>query len=273
MLSKIKPEHLDQYLDLCRKYAVFDIPHLRDAANALIFRCNHKAYNLDHLKEMDELENRWYSSLQKDQFNPDYSVYGSIYYFCEAWYCWKIASRITLVSMTKISKNLGKSIIDDMSDVTSIVDLGCGSGYTTSALTELFPGAYVTGTNFEDSYQYKIALELGTQYGFQMLPEVQNYSDLVFASEYFEHILDPIGHLKHVLDVCEPKYVITANTFSQPAIGHFNKYVLNGLLVSGATISREFGKTMRARGYKHIDANCWNNRPMYWKKTDTVSLF
>jgi hypothetical protein len=78
-----------------------------------------------------------------------------------------------------------------------VADLGCRMGITPCP-QEMFPQAEVTGTNLAGTTQTAIALRLGRQFGFQVRETVQQIPapvDLVFASEYFEHIPAPIDHL------------------------------------------------------------------------------
>jgi hypothetical protein len=92
-----------------------------------------------------------------------------------------------------------------------------------------------------------------------------NSCDMIFASEYFEHIINPISHLLELIKL-QPKYFIVANTFGQRAVGHFDYYQLDGSMVSGKEISKVFNNTLRKSGYEKVETTLWNNRPMYWKK-------
>lgn len=261
--------HLDEYLKVCSKYIPLDIEHSKDCINNLILEYYKKPHNPNIISKMKDLEVKWYKSLEQDRQNPDYSVYGEIDYLYETWLCWAVISRQNLTKITRYGQLLNGSIVENMTP-QSVVDLGCGAGLTTSMLCEIFPTAKVTGTNFEDSYQFKIASEFGSKYGFTMLPEVKEQNDLVFASEYFEHILEPIKHLNTVLDICEPKWLLIANTFTSPAIGHFNEYLHDGVFYTGKQISKIFSGVLKERGYIKVKTNCWNNRPQYWKRKDLV---
>ena len=90
-------------------------------------------------------------------------------------------------------------------------------------------------------------------------------TDLIFASEYFEHIEKPIEHLSDILKNCNPKYLLLANTFNQPAIGHFIEYSHKGKKYIGKTISKMFNETLKENGYMKIKTKLWNQRPNYWK--------
>lgn len=216
------------------------------------------------MSQMLELQRRWYASLETRQ--PDYSVYADPYYFCEVWLCWVKYSRIYL-----------KAIEQDRlayHDPRSIMDLGCGFGYTTAALKNIFPDAVVAGTNLPDSAQWRLASKLATQHNFEVLDgTVGRHVDLVFASEYFEHFESPIDHLRTVLSLYTPSTLIVANTFSGYAIGHFLEYrTPSGSYIPGKSMSRVFNATLRDAGYSQRQHGYWNNRPMVWVKRDCEIL-
>jgi len=205
--------------------------------------------------EIRDVERRWYASL--DAGEPDYGVYDDDEYLAEAWACWRIYSRKYL-----------RAIRDalDLGSVESVADLGCGVGLTTAALSEMFPSAIVTGTNL-DSVQARIARRLAERYGFRVEPTLATigHADVVFASEFFEHIEQPITYLASVLDTLTPRVLLVANTFGQRAIGHFDSYLVEGERLDGAATSRRFGQILRSRGYERVETKFWNNRPAYWR--------
>lgn len=216
---------------------------------------------------MIDLENRWYSSLEKDE--PDYGVYDDPSYIYDLEKCWKVYSRVYLRDINSPKSLFDKSIISDMEDVKTIVDMGCGLGYTTARLKELFPNADVYGVNLEGSWQYGIAKENGVKNGFSVVSKVEKIGkkiDLIFASEYFEHIEWPVEHLAKILEFGEPKYLLIANSFGTRAIGHFNEYHYDGDLFTPREISSLFNGCLRQHGYSKIKTKLWNQRPAYWKK-------
>jgi trans-aconitate methyltransferase len=151
--------------------------------------------------------------------------------------------------------------------VRRVVDLGCGVGLTTAALCELFPGAEVYGTNLLDTTQAAVAKGFGRQYKFKVVEDLNKIKapvDLIFASEYFEHVLAPVDHLHEVLDRLVPRALLIANTFTQMAVGHFYQYRIDGLPVPGFEASKIFNKTLRERGYTKVSTKMWNQRPSYW---------
>lgn len=221
-----------------------------------------------------KLQEYWYESLERG--NPDYSVYNGAEMLSDMWACWKIYSREYLKSMVSpksmpyidevTGKTFTKAIKDDMS-VKHVLDLGCGIGYTTAALAEIFPNAKVYGTNVKFGYQVEIARCMSTMYKFNLVHELSDVPqvDLVFASEYFEHFEDPVSHLKEVLNL-NPKYMIMANAFSAQSVGHFNQYYYEGVKYDAKSYGRIFNKFLRAEGFLSVKTNCYNNRPTYWKK-------
>lgn len=206
-----------------------------------------------------ELQERWYESLRNN--NPDYSVYGESLYLNEAFVCWKDYSREYLKRIKKFLPNLDT--------INSVLDLGCGISFSTIGLSEVFPNAKVFGTNIRDTLQWEICQEMTKDIESIKIVDnnmsVDENIDLIFASEFFEHIDDPIDLLSKLIDKYLPKYFVFANTFSQPAIGHFNIYPYKGVLVDGKKMSRLFGQTLRDLGYYKLETGFYNNRPSIFK--------
>jgi len=212
-----------------------------------------------------ELEGRWYQSL--DSGTPDYSVYSDPYFVCEMWACWSIYS-------SKYISLLRKKIADlnAIKNITSIVDLGCGVGLTSAALVSAFPGAIVTGTNIDQSPQFNIARDLGAMAGFKVTGGVEGKADLVFASEYFEHIERPVDHLIEILDTCSPAFLVIANSFNTISIGHFRHYGIGSTKHDGRESSRLFNSALRTAGYLKLNTGFWNNRPSIWVLASVLAV-
>ena len=207
------------------------------------------------------LEARWYESLEKD--SPDYSVYENKLFISNVWACWILYSRKYLLQVQKSA--LYESI---KGRVRGVADLGCGFGYTTAALKEMFPGARCVGTNFKDSLQFKFAERITLERKFEVTSDLKRiqHSDIVFASEYFEHIERPMEHLREVVTIANPKILIIANAFNTRATGHFISYRDGNEIIPGEKIGRAFNGELRRLGYKTIKCGFWNNRPMVWAK-------
>lgn len=195
------------------------------------------------------LMGRWYESL--DAGSPDFSIYDDPRYLSEVWICW-----------TDYSRKYVRSIRTLGLEPKTVVDLGCGIGYSTAALAEVYPSARVAGTNLE-SVQSRVARALGVTVvtGAAGL----GHQDLALASEYFEHIPAPLEHLDEVLDAVSPTTFVIANAFGTTSLGHFREYTVGGNQVPGPAVSRAFSERMRERGYEKLKTGFWNNRPTVWR--------
>ncbi len=271
-MAKIN-EALNKYLQLCAKFAPIDINVAHREILAAIKHHDKIKFDPADMKKMLALHAIWYNSLDVDSKNPDYSVYSDPYYFCETWLCWIKYSKRYLKEIQLSRSMSDKSIVDYMNNVSSVLDLGCGAGYTTAELKKIFPKAKVYGTNFEGSSQFQIAKYLGKKHGFKIFGNHSGIkADLIFASEYFEHIQAPVEHLMEILKDCDPEYLLVANTFNSRAIGHFNEYLHFGNKLSGKETSRLFNATLNNIGYKKVITQCWNNRPAFWQKSHAGRL-
>ncbi len=256
------------YLRLVSKFRPsLDIESAKKIAIASIRYYKGDAKMRDFLVSGHTLELRWYESLVKCR--PDYSVYDDDFFVSDVWACWIVYSRKYLLALdSNKSLSTNKSIVDVMSpNISSVVDLGCGFGYTTAGLKELFPAAKVFGTNIAETFQFKVAREVGKHRGFEIVPDISSIkgsTDLVFASEYFEHIQRPIEHLIDVINHGKPKAFILANSFGSRSVGHFNTFLHGRERIPNKSVGRAFGKTLRYAGYELIKTNLWNNRPSLW---------
>ena len=211
-----------------------------------------------------DLERRWYDSLVA---TPDFAVYADPFYLCDIWLCWKLYSRKGLLALRTPQRALaGRTVVEWFGSVDQILDLGCGFGYTTAGLVELFPDATVTGTNLRETFQFPVAEALGAEYGFVVVDSFAcvPFADVVFASEYFEHIPAPIEHLYALLVTARPRYLVIANGFTGRAIGHFHVYEHRGHCYPASEMSRLFNRALRKLGYRKVETNIWNNRPAIW---------
>ncbi len=259
ILNKFKTDDLTTYLEFCKKFIDFDVEEASSIATNTIKYYKGSKSNRDLLRYGQEIENKWYQSLEEG--TPDYDLYNDNYFVIEIWSCWVVYSRRYI----KLLKGL------ELPKINSVIDLGNGIGYTTGALKQVFKDADVYGTNMEGTLQFDIASKLGEDWNFKMLPEPNIQSDLIFASEYFEHIEEPIKHLQNVLDVCKPKALVIANSFGSKSMGHFDEYIYNGEKIQNKKIGRLFNKTLRNNNYKQLKTGFWNNRPTVWVKNETLT--
>jgi SAM-dependent methyltransferase len=254
MLTRIDDASLQEYLQLVVSVTPIDQHLTKELATKAVAYYKGNTDARATLRSMQELEQRWYESLKTGA--PDYSVYEHDYFLTEAWACWAVYSRKYVKAVARLGL-----------DVQSVADLGCGIGYTTAALKEVFPHAVVCGTQIEGSTQFKVAEQLGQRHGFAVYGAVQGPVDLVFASEYFEHFQRPIEHLENVLNVAAPKFLVIANAFGSTSIGHFNVYLWRDKPIVNYQIGRLFNDALRRSGYEMLPTGFWNNRPTVWRRT------
>ncbi len=218
---------------------------------------------------LDKLQSVWYDN------NYDFSVYDSDYYLAEAFRCWKDYSCRYL----KLFRRFVQNNLDMFNDISSVVDIGCGIAYSSIALKCIFPNAKVFGTNLSSTLQYKLD-KLVTSFTDCIIVNGNlnandgRHCDILFASEFFEHIHHPIDELIALINVYTPHYIIFANTFNQPAIGHFNEYFYRSQKLCGKQVGRLFSKTLKENGYIKVNTNFYNSRPnVYVKSVSQKRLF
>jgi hypothetical protein len=270
-LQKISKQDLNEFAEICK--SLFDV-NKDDFINQvqLLYKWHDGGKTPEKIQC---LQDRWYSSLWEE--NPDYSVYDDIYYLADCFACWKIYSRNYLRSIID-NKSLAskddhlnfynfKSIYEKITEKggkLKIVDVGCGIGYSTLALSEIFEEHEVYGTNLKDTTQWKLCEKLGVNLkeGTEQIGKI----DAIFAFEYFEHFQDPIEHLKYLVATSDPEFFLIANSFGTTSIGHFLEQDYNGAKVSSKGFGRIFGQEMRKLGYKQHDTNIFNRKPSFWIK-------
>jgi SAM-dependent methyltransferase len=255
-----------RYLALCDLLGSVDTKKIAAVARSTIRYLQASAVERQELRLEQSLEQRWYAALEAGQ--PDYSVYGSDLYLADLWACWIVYSRRYLLGLSSNTVASGATVLASLGNPRSIVDLGCGIGFTTAALAGLFPGARVEATNLEDITQTRIARMLGSHYGFIVAGDIQALAapaDLLFASEYFEHIHAPVAHLSDVLERFQPRALLIANTFTARSIGHFDLYSVAGQPADGRATARAFSSLLERNGYRKVKTTLWNDRPAYWR--------
>lgn len=269
-IDRVSSEDLEDYLELCSRHVALDVAAARLLAQASLRYARGEADAAEPARApLAALEAEWYASVTQGQ--PNYGVYDDPRFLSDLWSCWCVYSRAALRALLSKRTQLGgKSVLEDVGAVRSVADLGCGTGYSTAALADLFPDAEVVGTNLEGTGQYSIASEVAdaTGHDFRMVGSVAQLpkTDLVFASEYFEHFEYPLAHLNEVLEALDPSYMILANSFSAKAIGHFPAYRDETSVVPNKQMSRRFNSVLKAHGYVCVETGFWNGRPAYWKR-------
>lgn len=278
-IDKVKSADAADFVSMLERLGLIDNPEgiLDDITHSIRHLKGSKAHR-EATVAFRDLENRWYESLASG--SPDYSIYDGVAYLVESWVCWKVYSREYLKSIftTGFLKNSNGDktvrMFDYIGHVNTVVDLGCGIGYTTAALKEAYPSAWVVGTNVVGSNQWKVCNEISNTCGFDMKERLADIGevDMVFASEYFEHFQAPIDHLVDVIETLRPKHILFANTFTANSPGHFNEYMVGGRLIDRRKVSRLFSKTLNEYGYVKRTTSCWNSRPTYFERDSSVMI-
>jgi SAM-dependent methyltransferase len=216
-------------------------------------------------KCLDTLQERWEKSLVSTD-GPDFSVYGEDMYLNESFRCWKNYARRYVQNIKKYCDREDACINKD--EIKCVVDLGCGNAFSTIGLADIFKNSIIYGTNVKGTISYKMCEIVTSKIDrCVIIDEAHNDSlpqkpDIVFASEFFEHLTNPINLLNTIICKYKPKYFIFANTFTQMSIGHFNTYYdIKGNAFAGKNISKEFNNSLRKNGYKKVDTGFFNSRP------------
>ena len=260
VLATPPKKFFETYLGLCADVGA-DVEFVRDLALRI---ARAVAKNEDLPPEAMEVEDRWYRSLEGD---PDWSVYAGDYYLAEMWSTWVNYSRVYIRAfLGERLVNKKVSFAEYAHDVESVLDMGCGTGLGTAALKEVFPNARVVGSNLEGTRQIEIARALAKDYGFEVVTKVEGHFDMIFASEYFEHLTSPVAHLRSTVEETTPRLLLTANSFHASAVGHFPCYFVDGKWVEGRKVSRIFNDEVRRLGYGPVKVDFWNHRPRTWVK-------
>jgi len=230
------------------------------------------AQSKEHIRtgeRFDYLTEKWYEELRKGNIDAAYEVYSDEHYMTDQFNCFREYARNYLRAISKSTKLIPQPLTEFTNDATTIVDVGNGMGYSTVILSQLYPSKKIYGTNLRDTDQWKFGTEMSKRYGFNMVEDVTEIPEtggLVFASEYFEHHLDPIKHVDHIVEAIDPKYFVIANAFNTHSIGHFETYENYGVKVPQDKISKIFNNKLRELGYNQVKTGLFNNKPTLWKK-------
>lgn len=219
---------------------------------------------------IQDAEDRWYGALARGQV--DYSVYDQDYYFTDLWVCFVKFSRKYLREILKPGSLDGiNSVRSIFGEVRSVVDLGCGIALTSAAFKQMFPGSEVYATNLDYTKQWQFCKRMAELYGFKLLnspDKIPGKVDVLFASEYFEHIERPLEHIQDICSRLSPRYFVIANSFNTRSLGHFIQYRDGNNTICQTKISKLFNSRLKAMGYKKVKTKFWNNRPAIFARID-----
>jgi SAM-dependent methyltransferase len=215
------------------------------------------------------IEEKWYLALNNGEI--DYSVYGDEYYFIDLMACYWVYSKNYISNLNKkVFENKTKTINERFDNIDSVLDIGCGLGYTTKDLIKLFPNAKVFASNIKDTPQWYHCIEVIDEDA-KLIDEntlLNDHVDLIFASEFFEHIENPIEYLSYIITKNSPNILVIANSFNTKSIGHFYNYKVNGAIVNSKNISRVFNNALRDFGYTKVKTSLWNDKPTIWTRNE-----
>ena len=212
-----------------------------------------------------ELSEKWYDDLAHQSTRNIYEVYNHDYYFIDIFNCFVSYSR------DYIKRVIKSPHFDELKNAKVIVDIGCGISYSTCLLKQVFPEAKIYAINLRDTKQWKLCEVMAERMGFNLIEsitEVGESVDILFASEYFEHIYNPIEHADSIIDTLNPKHMIVANSFNTWGMGHFINYDVYGTIVNQEKISKMFNQHLKKRQYDNIKCGIWNNKPLIWKRNE-----
>lgn len=214
------------------------------------------------------LELAWFDG--QDKGINRYDVYGDKDYYSEVFACWYIYSRDYIKRLIKF-RDTNPDLFSKLGfgDVNSIIDVGNGLGITTLTLAREFPNARVYGTNLKDTDQWKFC----TRTNDDEYTLIDDYSsigsiDMVFASEYFEHIDNCLEHLEDMVSKLDPKIFVVANSFNTRGIGHLYLYNNYGIKYPQEKMSKMFTQKMKELGYEKAKVGFWNNTPTVFVKSN-----
>ena len=270
ILSEKLPVLLESFLSEYSLTQSIDKDKAREQIRQTLKAFSAKGGHEAHLIHVQDAEDRWYGALA--QGRVDYSVYDQDYYFTDLWVCFVKFSRKYVREILKAGSLDGiNSVRSVFGKVSTVVDLGCGVGLVSAAFTQAFPGAKIYATNLENTKQWAFCKRMASDYDFSLVNGIEKIPgkvDVLFASEYFEHIERPIEHIQEIVAKLSPRHFIIANAFNTRSLGHFIEYKDGQNVIGQANISKLFNKRLKDLGYRKVKTKCWNNRPAIFSRID-----
>lgn len=199
-------------------------------------------------------------SLKHNNYMNDDYVYGAVA-------CYNNYSKVVLRAIDS-HKHIFKT-------VSSILDLGAGGALTTMHLKQIFPNAKVYYNNLINTQQVEFAKFMNSKYSLNLkfllsdtIFTKEQHIDLIFACDFFEHILEPIEYIKNVIKVYSPKYLVISNAFLVEHPDHLRVFKVGSDRVNYKKMPRIFNNFVRSKGYMihPITYSMWNRRPCIFVK-------
>lgn len=156
-----------------------------------------------------------------------------------------------------------------------ILDFGAGVGLATYDLAEAFPDATIYYYNISKNQLslFQQMLEKWPKENIVLIDKVDDLRDIdvVFCSELFEHIKEPVSLFKYVSEIHGVKMILEASSFRfSDVAGHYETFKFDDEIVSCNETQKRFNKNVRKLGFesssKLYGISCWNNRPNIWCK-------
>ena len=221
-----------------------------------------------------KLSEKWYDDIKHENTRNIYDIYNHDYYFIDVFNCFVIYSR------NYIKRLIKSSYFAELRNAKVVVDIGCGISYSTCLLKQIFSEAKVYAINLKDTKQWAFCKIMSERNGFHLvesIDEIKESVDILWASEYFEHIKNPIDHVDDIIRKLNPKHMIIANSFNTWGMGHFEHYKVPGnKIVKQDEINGMFNRFLLKKQYEKIKCDLWNDIPLVWKRnneSDSSSLY
>lgn len=210
--------------------------------------------------ELDQTE-QWYSSGQ-----TDFSVYAheKSLLACASYTIWQ--SLVHVERPTKYLRDHGFRV-----PVKNVVDHGCGLGFSTLLLGQLYPRARVIGTNVPGVQMEfnRFLLSKFSPRNVELIDE-RELDDLrldrvyLLCLEVFEHFKKPLVELRHLIELLRPVMFAESSSFAVRATGHFDEYDFDGDLLPNTRLpSDRFNTSIKSLGYERQPA-CLPTHRQFW---------
>ena len=156
----------------------------------------------------------------------------------------------------------------------TVLDFGAGVGLATYDLAELLSNTTVYYYNISE-IQTSLFKEMLKQFPIDNIVIIDDplsvNAEVVFCSEFFEHIKTPEDALKYIMGIPGVKHILEASSFRfSDVAGHYETFIFDNVEVSCNDAQKNFNKLMRRYGFqlsnKVYNVSCWNNRPNIWVK-------